>query len=115
VAAVAYPIIYDSGIHPADVITRSSDPELLQVARNTIWTDGTAVKWNPVNGFVLSWIPAARIVERNNASELLDGFETAVNTSVYTNWYVPCAFTSMIDPAESYIAAFLFLLDCVCG
>ena len=43
-----YPIIYDSGIHPADVITRSSDPALLQVARNTIWTDGADVKWNPV-------------------------------------------------------------------
>jgi hypothetical protein len=35
---------------------------------------------------VLSWIPAARIVERSNASELLDGFEAAVKTSVYTNW-----------------------------
>lgn len=44
------PIIYDSGIHPADVITRSSDPELLQIARNTIWTDGKNVKWNPTNG-----------------------------------------------------------------
>ena len=29
------------------------------------------------NGFVLSWIPAARIVERSNASALLDGFEAA--------------------------------------
>jgi|EP01046_Picozoa_sp_COSAG06_P058448 hypothetical protein len=28
-----YPIIYDSGIHPADVITRSSSPDLLQVRR----------------------------------------------------------------------------------
>lgn len=88
-----YPIIYDSGIHPADVITRSSEPDLLQVARNTIWTDGKNVKWNPVNGFVLSWIPAARIVERENASELLDGFEAAVNVSVYTNW---CAKLSVV-------------------
>ena len=84
-----YPIIYDSGIHPADVITRSSEPQLLQVARNTVWTDGELVEWNPVNGFVLSWIPAARIVERANASKLLDGFEAAINSSVYLNWYHP--------------------------
>ena len=84
-----YPIIYDSGIHPADVITRSSDPELLQVARNTVWTDGINVKWNPTNGFVLSWIPAARIVEKQNASILLDGFEAAIRSSVYLNWYHP--------------------------
>ena len=84
-----YPIIYDSGIHPADVITRSSDPQLLQVARNTVWTDGELVKWNPTNGFVLSWIPAARICERSNASKLLDGFEAAVSSSVYLNYYHP--------------------------
>ena len=78
-----YPIIYDSGIHPGDVITRSSEPSLLQVARNTVWTDGQLVKWNPTNGFVLSWIPAARIVERGNASKLLDGFESSINSSVY--------------------------------
>jgi hypothetical protein len=84
-----YPIIYDSGIHPADVITRSSDPALLQVARNTVWVDGTNVKWNPVNGFVLSWIPAARIVEKQNASTLLDGMEAAIRSSVYLNWYHP--------------------------
>ena len=84
-----YPIIYDSGIHPADVITRSSEPTLLQVARNTVWTDGELTQWNPTNGFVLSWIPAARIVERANASTLLDGFEAAINSSVYLNWYHP--------------------------
>ena len=71
------------------VITRSSDAALLQVARNTIWTDGQLVKWNPTNGFVLSWIPAARIVERGNASKLLDGFESAISSSVYLNWYHP--------------------------
>ena len=112
-----YPIIYDSGIHPADVrsprfrslhstmprleigfypelcawqvITRSSDPALLQVARNTVWTDGHNVNWNPTNGFVLSWIPAARIVEKANASALLDQFEAAIRDSVYLNWYHP--------------------------
>ena len=41
------------------------------------------------NGFVLSWIPAARIVERSNASALLDGFEAAIRSSVYLNWYHP--------------------------
>jgi hypothetical protein len=65
-----YPIIYDSGIHPADWITRSSDPALLQTARNTVWTDGTSVRWNPTNGFVLSWIPAARVVEREKAAQV---------------------------------------------
>lgn len=38
---------------------------------------------------MLSWIPAARIVEKRNASELLDGFEQAIRTSVYLNWYHP--------------------------
>lgn len=81
-------IIYGR-IHPADVITRSSDSTLLQVARNTVWTDGELTEWNPTNGFVLSWIPAARIVERSNASKLLDGFEAAIKSSVYLNWYHP--------------------------
>lgn len=38
---------------------------------------------------MLSWIPAARIVERSNASKLLDGFEAAIKSSVYLNWYHP--------------------------
>ena len=47
-----YPIIYSAGIHPGDVITRSSDPTLLQIARNTVWALGELESWNPTNGFV---------------------------------------------------------------
>ena len=47
------------------------------MARNTVWTDGSNVAWNPTNGFVLSWIPAARIVRKENASALLDGFQAS--------------------------------------
>ena len=38
---------------------------------------------------MLSWIPAARIVEPHRAAELLDGFTAAVVSSVYRNYYHP--------------------------
>jgi len=52
-----------------------------------VWTDGNLTQWNPTNGFVLSWIPAARIVARERAAGLLDAFEAAISSSVYLNWY----------------------------
>lgn len=82
-----YPIVYDAAIHPAEVITRNAASQLLQVARNTVWIEGLASRCNPTNGFVLSWIPAARVVARANASRLLDNFTAAVRASVAKSWY----------------------------
>jgi hypothetical protein len=43
--------------------------------------------FNPTNGFVLSWIPIARIVHRDNASALLDLFGDAAAKSSAKSWY----------------------------
>lgn len=84
---VGYPIVYDAAIHPAEVITRLSNRTLLAIARNTVWAEGLQSGFNPVNGFVLSWIPIARIVAKSNASALLDNFTAAVAASTAKSWY----------------------------
>ena len=65
---VGYPIVYDAAIHPGEVITRNSEPGLVETARNTVWVAGLATGFNPTNGFVLSWIPASRIVHKASES-----------------------------------------------
>ena len=66
------------------------------------------------NGFVLSWIPAARIVERSNASALLDGFEAAIRSSVYLNWYHPHGGGGYEDVGAVEAVNSMLLLSIVC-
>ena len=70
--------------------------------------------WAQTNGFVLSWIPAARIVERSNASALLDGFEAAIRSSVYLNWYHPHGGGGYEDVGAVEAVNSMLLLSIVC-
>ena len=47
-----YPITTFAAIHPAGMIGHESPPELLQLARQTVWAVNTDNQWHPNNGFV---------------------------------------------------------------
>jgi hypothetical protein len=48
-----YPIVYFSAMHPAEVLDLTSDPHLVQIARDTVELVNKYNHWAPTNGMCL--------------------------------------------------------------
>ena len=73
-ANTGYPITHFAAIWPAVVVSRNSDPALVEIAKATLLTlehgytpdpDGTS--WTPPNGYCLAWPGAARLAEADDS------------------------------------------------
>jgi hypothetical protein len=60
-----YPIAHFAAMHPAEVIDLASDPQLLDVARNTVQMENDGDRFAPGGaGFCLAWPAAAKVANR---------------------------------------------------
>lgn len=82
-----YPITTFAAIHPAGMIGHESPPELLELARQTVWAVNSDNQWHPNNGFCLAWPPASRVVSRDDGQRLLDAASIAVRTVSFPNYW----------------------------
>ena len=82
-----YPITTFAAIHPAGMIGHESTPEMLEIARNTVWAVNSDNQWHPNNGFCLAWPPASRVVTRDDGQRLLDAASIAVRTVCFPNYW----------------------------
>jgi hypothetical protein len=74
-----YPIAHFAAMHPAEVIDLASDPQLLEVARNTVQMENDGDSFAPGGaGFCLAWPPAAKVANRQMARATLENFTRAI-------------------------------------
>ena len=85
--AAAYCIVYLAALHPAETVSLSSPPEVVDVARATVEAVVTHNSWAPLNGLAMVWAPAARAFGPINASRILDGWENALSVHMNKNFY----------------------------
>lgn len=82
-----YPIVYFSPIHPGQIVGLESPPEVLEHARNTLWSINTDNQWHPNNGFCLGWPSAGRINGRENGTRVLDAMTNAIHAACFPNFW----------------------------
>ena len=74
-----YPIAHFAAMHPAEVIDLASDPQLLDIARNTVQMENDGDSFAPGGaGFCLAWPPAAKVANRQMARATLENFTRAI-------------------------------------
>jgi hypothetical protein len=78
-----YPIVFFMGIHPGEIITRSSDPDLLTAARDTVAIVNSINQWSPTNGLCMAWPPEARVTA--DAAATLRNFLRGLNRTLQAN------------------------------
>ncbi len=83
----AYSIVYTAALHPAESITLSSDPALLDVGWSTVEALGKVNAYRPLNGLAMMWSPASRVAGQARAAEVLDAWEAAFAARAYPNFY----------------------------
>ena len=85
--AAAYTIVYYAALHPAQVVSLSSDAATLATAWSTVAQVNAVADWHPVNGLCMAWPPATRVAGAARAALVLDSFEDALRATMNENFY----------------------------
>jgi alpha-L-fucosidase 2 len=85
--AAAYTIVYYAALHPAQVVSLSSDAATVATAWNTVSQVNAVAAWHPVNGLCMAWPPATRVAGAARAAQVLDSFEDALSATMNNNFF----------------------------
>jgi len=85
--AAAYSIVYYAALHPAQVVSLSSDGPTLDTAWATVEAVNAVNAYHPVNGLCMAWPPATRCAGSARAGGVLDAFEASLRATMHENFY----------------------------
>ena len=80
-------IVYYAALHPAQVVSLSSDAATLATAWATVSQVNAVNAYHPVNGLCMAWPPATRVAGTARAAPVLDAFEEALRATMNENFY----------------------------
>ncbi len=85
--AGAFSIVYYAALHPAQIVSLSSDAATLATAWATVSQVNAVNSYRPINGLCMAWPPATRVAGAARAASVLDAFEDALRATMNANFY----------------------------